>query len=760
MPRFQVLLSGLVLWLLSSQAVTSVVSADEPVVDQPFQQEYRDPFVRVQSSEDFPRPSRRERGPAVKENDVRAVAVDGQGRIWAGTAAGLHKIQEGQLVTSEGDAIDGSVYKLAVAPDGVVWVGAWNGVYRISDGRLEKEKEGPAGPITAVLATQDRIVTANDKTVDERHNGKWQTIPGPWAHTIRDIATVDGDLYIAAWSGLNRVTNGKTQYLSRPDELLSRNLRALAVDTKGQLWIGSRGGLDIYKGGRRERTITAQEGLPSTDIRSLKFDSEGRLWVGTALGVARYDGKTWSLRHSLRWLPSDEVRDVAFEKDGTAWIATADGISTIRRRTMTLESKADEYEAMVRARHVRAPGLVEACRLEKPGDLSTFKPMDTDNDGLFTGLYLAAESYRYAVTKAADAKANAREAFAGMEFLQTVTGTPGFVARTVIPSDWTTMADKNETFTDQQVADRRSREARWKRVEERWRTSADGKWRWKGDTSSDEMSGHFFAYAVYYDLAAEDEKERVAQHVKRIIDYIIDGGYVLRDLDGEATRWGVWSPDKLNDNPDWWLERGMNSVEILSYLTVARHVTGDDKYEREIQKLLNEHGYAKNIMVPMQPGTDYFTYIGNQLLALSYPALLNYEKDPARRALYVQSAEKWFEPIRQDGSPLYGLAYALAANGDWRPAQCVAMMRDTPLDMIEWDVRNSRREDIKIVPRPAEVVAQTDRLLPPSERGVFKWDKNVYEADRGAGGNYEGTGVFYMLPYWMGRYQGRISPPR
>ncbi|HUE14861.1 MAG TPA: hypothetical protein VMR25_11900 [Planctomycetaceae bacterium] len=274
------------------------------------------------------------------------------------------------------------------------------------------------------------------------------------------------------------------------------------------------------------------------------------------------------------------------------------------------------------------------------------------------------------------------------------------------------------------------------------------------------MTGHFFSYAAYYDLAADaKEKERVARHVRRIMDYIIDGGYVLRDIDGKATRWGVWSPEMLNGDPEWWLERGGNSVEILSYLTVARHVTGDRKYDREINKLLTEREYAKNILVPMQPGADYFTYIGHQLLSLSYPALLNYEKDPSRRALYLQSVENWFQSVRRDASPLYGFVYAMASQGDYRSSECGELLRDVPLDLVEWDIRNGHREDLKIVKRPAEGVAQLDRLVPPSERGIFRWDRNVYEADQGFGGNTEGTGVFWMLPYWMGRYQGWITPP-
>ncbi len=157
------------------------------------------------------------------------------------------------------------------------------------------------------------------------------------------------------------------------------------------------------------------------------------------------------------------------------------------------------------------------------------------------------ESFRYAATRDPRAKSHAKRAFEALRFLQTVTETPGFVARTVIPSDWKRMADPNITWTEQEWADNYVHNAREKRVEKRWRLSRDGKWLWKGDSSSDEITGHMFGYLFYYDLVAEQaERKVVAEHVANIVDYIIDGGLVMKDIDGKHTRWAVWPPEKLN----------------------------------------------------------------------------------------------------------------------------------------------------------------------------------------------------------------------
>jgi hypothetical protein len=720
------------------------VSAGETIADTPFLQEYREAFVQ---------------GETTKLNDANAITVDGRGTVWVATSGGVCRVADEKLLLIDPKTINGPTFDVETDDNGIVWIGAWNGLYRLVDGTIQRVA-GLDTAVGAVKHVKGRLFASTPDGVLEKEGDNWKLISGPWSTGCPEIAIADDSLYVASAIGLFRKNGSEVDLLDQDDGMLSRNLRGIVADADGGVWAGSRAGIDLVRDGKHVRSFSPSDGLPSTDVRSVAVGPDGRIWIGTAMGLVRYDGKSFSLRHSLRWLPSDEVRDVAFSPDGTAWIATNKGVSSIRQRTMTLADKAKYFLDLVRARHVRKPGLVEHTRLKVPGDLSSWEDMDTDNDGSYSGLYLNAECYRYAVTGAKDARQNAIDTFRALEFLQTVTGTSGFVARTVVPADWTSMADGNRTYTDQEVAEHIAEDPRWKKVEKRWRPSADGKWLWKGDTSSDETSGHFYAYSVYYDLVADAaEKKRVAALVRRIMDYIIDGGYVFRDIDGEATRWGVWAPEKLNHDPNWSLERGCNSVEILSYLTVAKHITGDPKYEREIEKLLKEHHYDENILQPMTPHADYFTYIGYELLAMSYPALMKYETNPERKALYRKSLDAWFSPIRKDASPMYSFVYAAYSDGSILTDGCAEILRDLPLDQIEWLIDNSHREDVKLVHRPAEDRWQTERLLPASERPVFRWDRNVYYSRNGNGGREEGSSVVWLLPYWMGRHYNLITAP-
>lgn len=741
--------------LLAVLAIVRWAAADppplapiRPVADVPFEQEYREPFVA------WSQPN---------EQGRVGLAFDGSGALWAAVPWGVQSLGDGVWQAAGGHVLDGPAF--ALQPEGqALWIGGWDGLYRQSQGEIARA--GFDGqPLGVVRATGGELFVGGPDGLWRRAGSPWTEIKGYFSLTLNDVAQLDDTLWIATERGLFAWRDGRTQRIFRRDEIASGDARSLAVSATGELWIGSSGGIDVYVRGRPARRFTGAEGLPCTDVRRLKFDERGVLWAATAEGLARYDGSRWTWRASLRWLPANDVLDVAVQdartERRTVAAATRGGLALLKTRPMTLAEKAEFYGQLVRARHVRKPGLVEVCLLRRPGDLSSYAPTDTDNDGLFTGLYVAAEAFRYAATGDPQAAANARQGYQALELLQTVTGTPGFVARTVIPRDWTHMADPNRTYTPQQAAVERIGNPRFKRVENRWRDSADGQWLWKGDTSSDEITGHYFAYALYYDLVAADdaERQRVAEQVRRITDAILEAGYTLRDIDGQPTLWGVWAPERLRDDPNWQPERGSNSVEILSFLAVAHHVTGDEKYLRELVRLFDEHGYRDLILEPKLSAPAEFTYIDDQLLALSYRGLLAYDTDPRRRAVYLQSLRNWFDVVRGDHSPLYAFVYGGVMGGEFGADACVEYLRDSPLDMIDWTVDNRFREDVRLVRAPVVDRWQTDRLLPPSERALNKWDGDPYQALHGGGGHTESSSVHWLLPYWMGRYYGIVEAP-
>jgi two component regulator with propeller domain len=503
------------------------------------------------------------------------------------------------------------------------------------------------------------------------------------------------------------------------------------------------------------------EPVPWEPVTVAQRDRQGRLWIGTAGGAARWTGDRWRCYHSRRWLPNDHVTSLAFGADGAVWVGTKGGVARLATEQMTLEEKARRIHDGLRKRHVWR-GLVRSSALENPGKIEPYRLPSNDNDGLWTALYVAAESFRYAATGDENAKRNATESMDALLFLEEVTGLPGFIARSYMP------AGQGSQYGGT------------------WYRSADGKWDWKADTSSDELDGHNMAWAIYYDLVADEAyRRRIAGTVDRVMARLIKDGYYWIGPDGKPTRWGVWAPERLNLDPTWLAERGLNSLEILSFLKVAYHVTGKEKFQQAYEALIRDHAYATNtIRQKFVFPPSIVNHSDDELAFVAYYPILRLASDPDLRKIYLLSVERSWQIERPERAALFNFIYASAFESGFQSTEdtialvqdllpsdsegaggfdlpeTVAELQDVPLDMISWTVVNSTRKDVPWATHKNRFGRDVSvEALPVSERPLKRWNGDPFELDAGDGGTQEDDGTFFLLPYWMGRYYKFILPP-
>jgi hypothetical protein len=234
------------------------------------------------------------------------------------------------------------------------------------------------------------------------------------------------------------------------------------------------------------------------------------------------------------------------------------------------------------------------------------------------------------------------------------------------------------------------------------------------------------------------------------MDHIIDHGYYLVDLDGKPTRWGYWAPEALMRDQE---ERALNSLQLLSFLKTAAHITGQARYEVEYKKVAWELKYADWITRLNEFRTE-MNYSDEELAMLPYYCVFRYEKDPELLKAYRKGVDEWWKNIRREANPLWTFIY-LAGQPEAQVDLSAAVwtLYRMPMDTIEWTVKNSHRRDIEW----ATAVDRFNRrealtLLPPDERPVSKWNGNPFVVDGGADGHGEDDGAAFLLPYWMGRY--------
>jgi hypothetical protein len=516
------------------------------------------------------------------------------------------------------------------------------------------------------------------------------------------------------------------------------------------------------------------------------------VWFGTRLGAVRFEQAEWHYRQGPRWLPDDEIRNFAIDTQGNAWFITPAGVGLIERRTMTLAEKAEHYENEIDRYIRRTPfGYVAEASLPKAGDRSSAIAHDSDNDGLWTAMYGAGECFAYAATRDSRALARARRAFEALRFLQKVTqgGThsppAGFVARTIRPVDW---PDPNQGRLERDRQEQQQ-DRLWKVYEPRWPKSADGKWYWKSDTSSDELDGHFFFYPLYFELCAETEAERdrVREVVRHLTDHLIEHDFTLVDHDGRPTRWGIFGPQFLNRDPDWWPERGLNSLSILSYLAGAAYITGDPKYSEASRRLIDEHGYAQNAMYPkVQHGPGSGNQSDDEMAFMCFYTLLRYSSDDRLKSQIRTSFFRYWSNEAAELNPFFNFAYAahnldatgsspwgpfpLKPWGDWL-GDSMATLRGISLDRVDWPHRNSHRLDLEpLRPPAARDFEEADRnrrgyrvngkVLPAENRHFGHWNTDPWQLDYGGSGHELSAGTVFLLPYYMGLYHGFIQKPK
>ncbi len=611
---------------------------------------------------------------------------------------------------------------------------------------------------------------------------------------IIDWAETGDDTWVAGTpEGLVIAKGRDAEFVYPADDTYSwapRPVNAVAAGPDGAIWFGAPQGVGRFVDGTWT-LWTGAEGLPYNDFTCASVGVDGQAWFGTKIGAIRYDGTDFRYRQGLRWLPHDQVNDIVTAPDGSAWIATPAGISHIHFVEMTLWEKAQHYEDLIDQFNRRTEfGYVLESRLKEAGNPAAGHTVhDSDNDGLWTAMYGTGACFAYGATGDARAKENARQAWRALQFLGTVTRggehepPHGFVARTVLP---TSGHNPNDTYTVERDQRTQESDSLWKVLSPRWPVSKDGKWYWKTDTSSDELAGHYFFYAQFYDLVANDEeKEAVRAQTAALTDHLIAHDFQLVDHDGNPTRWGRYSPTEVNHDRLWFVERGLNSLSMLSYLTTAAHITGDQKYLDVAKMLREEHAYHQNLMYPKyQRGASSGNHSDDEMAFMCYYNLMKYETDPELRDRYAFSWMMYWVIEQPELNPFFNFSFAamcsdmtytdpwgtspMGPSGPWLEESMQTLYR-FPLDRHDWAHTNEHRTDVVPLPKwtyehdrtpsPGRGMRYNGYVVPVDECHFNHWNRDPFFLNTGGNGQGLADGAVYLLPYYMGLYHGYIAKP-
>src|SRR5690606_31786021 len=103
--------------------------------------------------------------------------------------------------------------------------------------------------------------------------------------------------FFCVWLSTQVAAQRYTFYnLNVENGLIQSQVRTIAQDKYGYLWIGTLGGLSRYDGSGFT-SFTVRDGLLDNEILTVKTDPKGQIWIGGRKGLSMYDGNQFRHIH-------------------------------------------------------------------------------------------------------------------------------------------------------------------------------------------------------------------------------------------------------------------------------------------------------------------------------------------------------------------------------------------------------------------------------------------------------------------------------
>jgi uncharacterized protein (TIGR03437 family) len=325
------------------------------------------------------------------------------------------------------------------------------------------------------------------------------------------------------------------------------------------------------------------------------------------------------------------------------------------------------------------------------------------DSALWTGVYLAANSFRYAVTRSPAALESVRSTLEALKRLSDVTG-DNRLARCMVPA--------NSPFA-----------AGIAREEAGNKIIYNQPLFWVDNTSRDQIVGAFFGLAVAFEVVDDPEvKQGVSALVTRLI------GYMSRHQ---------WSP---NDDIESTFRLRPEALHML--VQVARRVNPTNDVSGPFLIPPVDTG----VLFDIQSNSSYFKF---NLDYMSLYHLVRLQNDSRNRDAYLTL--RGYTATHQNAF-FNMIDRALRGPDPARDAETRSLLdqllarprRDFYADLSSL-VANCGNEACRPIPVPLRVPA------------TFLWEVSPFQLKGGGSGVIESSGLDYILPYWMARYYGVLE---
>jgi uncharacterized protein (TIGR03437 family) len=378
------------------------------------------------------------------------------------------------------------------------------------------------------------------------------------------------------------------------------------------------------------------------------------------------------------------------------------------------ESDALAISANIQARHFPYSTLLDPI-FDSPTGNQIVNYTRCGDSALWTGHYLAAEAFRYKVTGSADALANAKRAYTGIQYMVDVTGN-NVLARCLVPqnSPYAQMIQSEEAHNGVYQSPPNF---------------------WIGNTSRDQYSGALFGLGVAYDLIDDASlKASISDLVSRMVRFLVDHAWSVVLRDGTVTTSFVNRPDQQ-----------------LAFLQLARHVNPNQfSTTYDIERVLLSPAVLAPIAFDTLSDDSYFKF---NLDSINLYTLIRLESS-SFGSIYKSAYDNLRGHTQGQVNAFFNMIdYAMNGANAARDA-------DTRLFLNQWLTRPRRDVYVDNTAKYPSCGGGNSCIpiaVPDRVSTDFIWQRSPYQLAGGGSGVIESAGVDYILPYWMARYYGVIG---
>jgi len=210
----------------------------------------------------------------------------------------------------------------------------------------------PSNEVTQPTPTPTQEAIVYPTSTIPMQDNVWTTYTN--ANYINSMAFEDGKLWLGTEGGLlmiDPISETYIKYTTSTSGLTSNLIHAIAIDSKGNKWLGTNTGVLKFDG-TSWTTYTTDDGLLCDNVIDIAIDGDDKIWFATydarcTSGVSVFDGSTWTSYTTDDGLAHEWVDCIYADSGGDIWLGTFSGVSVFDGSTWTNPGVSQHVECVV-----------------------------------------------------------------------------------------------------------------------------------------------------------------------------------------------------------------------------------------------------------------------------------------------------------------------------------------------------------------------------------------------------------------------------